>query len=107
MLEKNSRHLPSMDERVSRSTDRSEIAKEENVVERLQRYIAECKKLGFDVRSECLDGGQPSWCVIGGRKTIFIDLSQTAAEQLRGLDEILWEYHQSTLTAQRLRSQAA
>jgi len=65
---------------------------EENVVERLRRRSLEVRKLGFQLRTEYLDGEQPTWCMIGKQKTIFVDLSQTAAEQLRQLEEAFAEY---------------
>ncbi|TWU36544.1 hypothetical protein Q31b_48250 [Novipirellula aureliae] len=68
---------------------------EANVVERLRRLSSEVKKIGFQLRSEYLDGEQPTWCMIGKQKIIFVDLSQTAAEQLRQLEEALAEYRQA------------
>ncbi len=62
---------------------------DENVVTRLRRRIREAKAMGFKVRSEWLDDEQATWCEVGGVKTLFVDLSQTAAEQLRQLDETL------------------
>ena len=48
--------------------------------------------MGLKVRLEPLDGQQASWCVIGGVPTVFVDLSQTAAEQLQQLEESLAAY---------------
>ena len=62
---------------------------QQNVVDRLKQRIGDAKRAGFRVRMEYLDDQQASWCVIGGVKTIFIDLSQSAAEQLCQLDESL------------------
>ena len=61
----------------------------ENVLQRLQRRTEEARRLGFEVRAEYLDGPQATWCQLGSRRIIFIDLSQTAAEQLQQLNETL------------------
>lgn len=68
-----------------------------NVVERLKAKLNEARRQGFKVRMEFLDGEQASWCVIGGDPTLFVDQSQTAAEQLRQLDETLAAYHRQTV----------
>ncbi len=65
---------------------------ENNVVQRLRNKLAEARSLGFKVRMEMLDDQQASWCVVGGVPTLFVDLSQTAAEQLRQVDETLHAY---------------
>ena len=41
---------------------------------------------------EVLDDEQASWCVISGVLTLFVDLSQTAAEQLQQVEETLNAY---------------
>ena len=41
---------------------------------------------------EVLDDEQASWCVISGVLTLFVDLSQTAAEQLQQVEETLNSY---------------
>lgn len=63
-----------------------------NVVTRLKRRIDDARALGFKVRMEPLDGEQATWCEIAGVPNLFIDLSQTAAEQLQQLDETLKAY---------------
>jgi len=63
-----------------------------NVVARLRRRIEDARSLGFKVRLEPLDGELATWCEIGGVPTLFVDLSQTAAEQLQQLDEALATY---------------
>lgn len=65
---------------------------EENVVSRLKGRLAEARELGFRVRMEPLDGEQATWCEIAGVPTLFVDLSQTAAEQLQQLEETLSLY---------------
>ena len=68
---------------------------DENVVARLKRRMDEARLLGFKVRMEPLDGEQATWCEIGGVPTLFVDLSQTAAEQLHQVDEALASYGQT------------
>ncbi len=63
----------------------------ENIVQRLRRRINDAKSLGCEVRLEWLDDSQGDWCVVGGKRTIFLDSGQTAAEQLTQLEEILHE----------------
>jgi hypothetical protein len=65
---------------------------EENVVARLRGRLAEARGMGFKVRMEPLDGEQASWCEIAGVPTLFVDLSQTAAEQLQQIEETLLSY---------------
>lgn len=65
---------------------------DQNVVSRLKRRVDDARRLGFKVRMEPLDGQQATWCEIAGVPTLFIDLSQTAAEQLRQLNETLVAY---------------
>ena len=64
----------------------------QNVVSRLKRRVDDARRLGFKVRMEPLDGQQATWCEIAGIPTLFIDLSQTATEQLRQLNETLAAY---------------
>ncbi len=61
----------------------------ENVVVRLKQRLRDARAIGFHVRMETLDGEQASWCEIGGVPTLFVDLSQTAAEQLQQVEETL------------------
>ncbi len=82
---------------MQKQTDMSE----ENVVQRLRRRTQEAVKLGFHVRPELLDGQEPSWCMIGKKKVIFIDIAQTAEEQLRQLNETLAQYEQNCIEASR------
>lgn len=70
----------------------------ENIVERLRRRMAEAKRMGFRIRTEWLDGQQATWCEVGGVKTIFVDLTQSTAEQLQQLDETLEEFQQTIAT---------
>lgn len=63
-----------------------------NIVERLRSRMGDARRLGFRVRSEWLDGQQASWCEIAGVRTLFVDLSQPAAEQLATLEDTLESY---------------
>ena len=65
---------------------------DDNIVLRLKAKLKEARSLGFKVRMELLSDEQASWCVVGGVPTLFVDLSQNAAEQLRQVDETLGAY---------------
>jgi hypothetical protein len=62
---------------------------DEHVVARLRNRLREATQLGLRVRMELLGDEQASWCEIAGVPTLFVDLSQSAAEQLRQVDEAL------------------
>ena len=64
----------------------------DNVVSRLRQRLHDARATGFKVRMEVLDGEQASWCVISGVLTLFVDLSQTASEQLQQVEETLNAY---------------
>ena len=64
-------------------------ASQDNVVVRLKQRLAKARASGFKVRTEMLEGEQATWCEIGGVPTLFVDLSQTAAEQLQQVEETL------------------
>lgn len=66
-----------------------------NVVERLKDQLRRARELGFNVRMETLADQQATWCVIAGVPTLFVDLSQTAAEQLKQVEETLEAYRKS------------
>ena len=63
----------------------------ENVLQRLRRRIEAVQSGGTVVRTEWLDGQQASWFEIRGVRTIMLDASQPAADQLCQLDEIMNE----------------
>lgn len=65
---------------------------QENVVVRLKQTLKRARTAGFKVRMEVLDDEQASWCEIGGVPVLFVDLSQTASEQLQQVEEILAAY---------------
>jgi len=77
-----------------------------NTIEVLEEACAALKVLGYQVRTEPLDGGGGS-CEFGGRKWLFLDASSTPAEHLRTvLDVLRGEFYiariQMTPTLQRL-----
>jgi hypothetical protein len=55
----------------------------------LEKAIAIAGSLGYQVRQEWLDGAGGGHCQLGGRKWIFLDLSQDAAEHLDRIIEAL------------------
>ena len=63
----------------------------ENVVERLRRRIRDVRISGTVVRTDWLDGQQASWCELRGIRTIILDATQPASDQLSQLEEILHE----------------
>lgn len=71
------------------------MKQDENVVLRLKRHLAQARKLGFKVRIEPLEDEQAGWCEIGGTRILFIDLSQTAAEQLAQVEETLASFQET------------
>ena len=64
----------------------------DHVVSRLRQRLQDARATGFKVRMEVLDDEQASWCVISGVLTLFVDLSQTASEQLQQVEETLRAY---------------
>lgn len=64
----------------------------DHVVRRLQQRMDLARGLGFVVRSEVL-GDQPStWCEVAGKKMMFLDITQTATEQLHQIEQLLAQY---------------
>jgi hypothetical protein len=51
----------------------------------LQTGIDFANEQGIEVRLELLDGSASGLCVYGGKKSIFLDLSQNSLEQLHEL----------------------
>ena len=64
----------------------------DHVVSRLRQRLRDARATGFKVRMEVLDDEQASWCVISGVLALFVDLSQTASEQLQQVEETLSAY---------------
>jgi len=71
---------------------------QENVVQRLRTRIRQARACGFNVRQELLGAHQPTWCEIGGRKTLFLDAAQPAREQILMIDEALADYQTASAT---------
>ncbi len=71
---------------------------DDHIVLRLKAKFQQARALGFRVRLELLSDQQASWCILAGKPTLFVDLSQTAAEQLRGIDEALADYLEQSNT---------
>ena|GEM_PF-2067951 len=63
-----------------------------HVVARLAKRIREARAMGFQIRQEFLGGHPGSWCEIAGRKTVFLDASHSAVEQLSTLEEAIQSY---------------
>lgn len=80
---------------------------DQNVVVRLKNRLAEARKMGFKIRMELLDDEQATWCVIAGVPTLFVDLSQTAAEQLQQLDEAIGQWRAENPSAIETRSETS
>lgn len=76
-----------------------------NVVVRLKQRLLDAQAIGFQVRMETLDGQNASWCEIAGVPTLFVDLSQTASEQLRQVEETLVAYAADQSRSDSLRGQ--
>jgi hypothetical protein len=63
-----------------------------SIVARLTARIREARAMGFQIRQEFLGGNPGNWCEIAGRKVVFLDSSQAAAEQLETLDQAIRTY---------------
>ncbi len=72
-----------------------------NIIARLNQRIAEVKRMGFEVRTEWLNGPAATWCMIGQQKVIFLDLSQNASEKLLQLNQVIESYNIEMATHQR------
>ena len=53
-----------------------------HTVELLEQSQSVAKRLGYSIRHEWLDGDGGGICEFGGKKWIFVDLAQSAEEQL-------------------------
>lgn len=63
----------------------------ENVLQRLDRMAKIARRNGFEIRGEPLGGAGSTWCEIRGKRILFLDISQPAAEQALAIREILEE----------------
>ncbi|TWU57569.1 hypothetical protein [Rubripirellula reticaptiva] len=68
------------------------MIQDDNVVIRLKKRLAHARKAGFKVRIEVLDDEQPGWCQVGSSRILFLNIAQTAAEQLAQLEETLQDF---------------
>ncbi len=59
-----------------------------HTVERLEQTLAAVRQLGYEVRMEWLENGG-GVCEYKGRRWLFVDLAQTAAEQLEQARAVL------------------
>ncbi|TWT55896.1 hypothetical protein [Allorhodopirellula solitaria] len=64
---------------------------DENVLQRLNRMAKIARNHGFEIRGEPLGGAGSTWCEIRGRRVLFLDVSQPAAEQALAIREIIDE----------------
>jgi len=53
-----------------------------HTIELLQQSLDLAVRLGYQVRQEWLDGVAGGGCVLGGRKTLFLDLALGPVDQL-------------------------
>jgi hypothetical protein len=72
-----------------------------SIVSRLSTRIREARAMGFQIRQEFLEGNPGNWCEIAGRKIVFLDSSQGAAEQLATLDQAISSYRPALLGESR------
>ncbi|TWU56852.1 hypothetical protein Poly51_27690 [Rubripirellula tenax] len=73
---------------------------DDTVVARLRRRIRQAKSAGFQVRMEVLDDEQAGWCQVGRTRILFVNLSNTAAEQLAQVEETLRDFADSVSRAE-------
>jgi hypothetical protein len=60
-----------------------------HTVDQLENVMAVAEALGYRVRQEWLDGSGGGVCEIAGKKTMFVDLALSTAEQLdQAIDDI-------------------
>jgi hypothetical protein len=62
-----------------------------HTVERLELALDQARKLGFQIRQEWLETGG-GVCEFRGQRWLFVDLSQSAVEQLELVREALRQY---------------
>jgi hypothetical protein len=60
-----------------------------HTVEQLDQLIRLARELGYTVRQEWLGGDGGGTCELRGKKHIFIDLANSAAEQLDNVASVL------------------
>ena len=57
------------------------------IVNRLNRFVEQAKKMGYEIRQEMLDGQGAAVCQVKGKPCLFLDLSSGAAEQLEAIKQ--------------------
>lgn len=62
-----------------------------HTVERLERALKQARQQGFHIRQEWLETGG-GVCEFGGKRWLFIDLAQSAAEQLAQVRDALRQH---------------
>jgi hypothetical protein len=60
-----------------------------HAAQRLDAALALAKRLGYQIRFECLQGQLGGGCEIRGQKWLFVDLTLSPAEQLEQVIETL------------------
>jgi hypothetical protein len=60
-----------------------------HTVELREQALTLARQLGYGIREEWLGGSGGGQCEYGGRRWIFVDLAQSAVEQLEQVAEIL------------------
>jgi hypothetical protein len=60
-----------------------------HTVEQLDQLIRLARELGYTVRQEWLGGNGGGACELRGQKHLFVDLANSAAEQLDTVTEVL------------------
>lgn len=60
-----------------------------HTVELREQALALARQLGYCIREEWLDGNGGGQCEFAGRRWIFVDLGQSAVEQLEQVAETL------------------
>ena len=60
-----------------------------HTVELLSQAIEVARRLGYQVREDELEGAGGGHCLIGGKKWLLLDLTQSHQEQLRDVTDAL------------------
>ena len=68
-----------------------------HTVDMLEEALRAAEQLGYRVRHEWLGGSGGGACEIRGVKCLFLDLGQSAAEQLAQVVEVLREENHSSI----------
>ncbi|MEM9827443.1 MAG: hypothetical protein AAF958_12680 [Planctomycetota bacterium] len=58
------------------------------VLDRRRDVLSRAKRMGYTIRFEPIGGGS-RWCEIAGRIHLFVDLTETASQQIASVTEIL------------------